>query len=309
MWTQIGRLKLRIGIARSKSGGAVMTECPESLWNKCTSVNCQEWDGQLEVLNEETSGGSSSSSSVQVCRGINLQAAINGPIFFCKEMTERMHIYCWREYTAPRAAAAGFSQRRASRAASLLSFNVRSKSWHALPTLHSNLPDSQWRASCRQTLVLATGPGAQNVIWPFCSKSIKIQVHRSSAELQSASLLTRAPRVHPAALPDLPRQGPKAQGCLDPGVAWISRSCRKKKQWAGPDELKCTFPRQLILYPLFLNEDGRILKIGLSNLKLFYRFRRYSTLTKTVLLESQAKKARILWINTCIERVGLLKYW
>ena len=41
------------------------------------------------------------------------------------------------------------------------------------------------------------------------------------------------------------------------------------------------------MYPLFLNEDGRILKIGLSNLKLFYRFRRYSTLTKTVLLESQ----------------------
>ena len=35
----------------------------------------------------------------------------------------------------------------------------------------------------------------------------------------------------------------------------------------------------------FLNEDGRILKNGLG--KLHYRFRRYSTLTKTVLLESQ----------------------
>ena len=38
-------------------------------------------------------------------------------------------------------------------------------------------------------------------------------------------------------------------------------------------------------YPLFLNEGGRILKNGLS--KLHYRFRRFSTLTKTVLLESQ----------------------
>ena len=37
--------------------------------------------------------------------------------------------------------------------------------------------------------------------------------------------------------------------------------------------------------PLFLNEDGRILKNGLS--KLHYQFRRYSTLTKTFLLESQ----------------------
>ena len=37
--------------------------------------------------------------------------------------------------------------------------------------------------------------------------------------------------------------------------------------------------------PLFLNEDGRIREKGLS--KLHCRFRRYSTLTKTVLLESQ----------------------
>ena len=36
---------------------------------------------------------------------------------------------------------------------------------------------------------------------------------------------------------------------------------------------------------LFLNEDGRIRKKRLS--KLHYRFRRYSTLPKTVLLESQ----------------------
>ena len=42
-------------------------------------------------------------------------------------------------------------------------------------------------------------------------------------------------------------------------------------------------------YPLFLNEDGRFLKNGLS--KLHYRFRRYSTLTKTVLLESQYLKS------------------
>ena len=46
-----------------------------------------------------------------------------------------------------------------------------------------------------------------------------------------------------------------------------------------------TFSQQLIFYPLFLNEDGRILKNGLS--KLHYWFRQYSTLTKTVLLESQ----------------------
>ena len=44
------------------------------------------------------------------------------------------------------------------------------------------------------------------------------------------------------------------------------------------------FP-QSIFYTLFLNEDGRILKNGLS--KLHCRFRRYSTLPETVLLESQ----------------------
>ena len=48
---------------------------------------------------------------------------------------------------------------------------------------------------------------------------------------------------------------------------------------------KCTFSQQLIFYQFFLNEDGRILKNGLS--KLLYQFRRYSILTKTVLLESQ----------------------
>ena len=48
---------------------------------------------------------------------------------------------------------------------------------------------------------------------------------------------------------------------------------------------KCTFSPQSVFCPLFLNEDGRILKNCLS--KLHYRFRRYSTLTKTVLLESQ----------------------
>ena len=42
---------------------------------------------------------------------------------------------------------------------------------------------------------------------------------------------------------------------------------------------------QSIFYTLFLNDEGRILKNGLS--KLHYRFRRDSTLTKTVLLESQ----------------------
>ena len=45
------------------------------------------------------------------------------------------------------------------------------------------------------------------------------------------------------------------------------------------------FSPQSIFYPLFLNEDGRILKNDFST--LLYRFRRYSTLTRTVLLESQ----------------------
>ena len=48
---------------------------------------------------------------------------------------------------------------------------------------------------------------------------------------------------------------------------------------------KCTFSPHSIFSPLFLNEDGRVLKNGLS--KLHYRFRRYSTVPKTVLLESQ----------------------
>ena len=60
---------------------------------------------------------------------------------------------------------------------------------------------------------------------------------------------------------------------------------------AAADELilfppqKSTFSPQSICYPLFLNKDGRILTNGRS--KLHYRFRRYSTLPKTVLLESQ----------------------
>ena len=49
-------------------------------------------------------------------------------------------------------------------------------------------------------------------------------------------------------------------------------------------------PTKMRLFPtfdflLFLNEDGRIREKHIS--KLHYRFRRYSTLTKTVLLESQ----------------------
>ena len=48
---------------------------------------------------------------------------------------------------------------------------------------------------------------------------------------------------------------------------------------------KSTFSPQSIFYPLFLNEDGRIRGKRFS--KLHYRFRRYPTLPKTVLLESQ----------------------
>ena len=48
---------------------------------------------------------------------------------------------------------------------------------------------------------------------------------------------------------------------------------------------KMHFFPQSIFYPLFCNEDGRIRKNLLS--ELHYRFRRYSTLPKTVLLESQ----------------------
>ena len=48
---------------------------------------------------------------------------------------------------------------------------------------------------------------------------------------------------------------------------------------------KCTFSPQSIFYPLFLNEDGRSRGKRLS--KLHYRFRQYSTLPKTILLESQ----------------------
>ena len=48
---------------------------------------------------------------------------------------------------------------------------------------------------------------------------------------------------------------------------------------------KSTFFPQSIFYPLFLNEDGRIREKRLS--QLHCRFRRYSTLPKTVLLESQ----------------------
>ena len=48
---------------------------------------------------------------------------------------------------------------------------------------------------------------------------------------------------------------------------------------------KMQFSPQSIFHPRFLNEDGRILKNGLS--KLHYRFQRYSTFLKTVLLKSQ----------------------
>ena len=48
---------------------------------------------------------------------------------------------------------------------------------------------------------------------------------------------------------------------------------------------KCTFSPQSIFYPLFLNEDGRIRGKRLS--MLHNRFLRYSTLPKTLLLESQ----------------------
>ena len=48
---------------------------------------------------------------------------------------------------------------------------------------------------------------------------------------------------------------------------------------------KSTFSLQSVFYPLFLNEDGRIRGKRLS--KLHYRFRRYSTLPNTVLLESR----------------------
>ena len=52
-----------------------------------------------------------------------------------------------------------------------------------------------------------------------------------------------------------------------------------------PPPTKMHFFPQSIFYPLFLNEDGRIRGKRLG--KLHYRFRRYSTLLKTVLLESQ----------------------
>ena len=48
---------------------------------------------------------------------------------------------------------------------------------------------------------------------------------------------------------------------------------------------KIHFSPTINFFPLFLNEDGRILKNGIF--KLHYQFRRYSTLTKTVLHESQ----------------------
>ena len=48
---------------------------------------------------------------------------------------------------------------------------------------------------------------------------------------------------------------------------------------------KIHFSPTIDFLPLFLNKDGRIRGKRLS--KLHYRFQRYSTLTKTVLLESQ----------------------
>ena len=64
----------------------------------------------------------------------------------------------------------------------------------------------------------------------------------------------------------------------DPGLDGLNDPCDLSQQ-------KSTFPPQSIFYPLFLNEDGRIREKRLS--KLHYRFRRYSTLPKTVLHESQ----------------------
>ena len=65
-----------------------------------------------------------------------------------------------------------------------------------------------------------------------------------------------------------------------------SPSSPSLKAWINSfSQQKSTFSPQSIFNPLFLNEDGRILKNGLS--KLHNRFRRYSTLTRTVLLESQ----------------------
>ena len=87
-------------------------------------------------------------------------------------------------------------------------------------------------------------------------------------------------------------------GCSPPTAAAATCSSRLVASpaglpatWDASDELvlfphkNALPPPQSIFYPLFLNEDGRIPKNGLS--KLHYRFRRYSTLTNTVLLESQ----------------------
>ena len=58
---------------------------------------------------------------------------------------------------------------------------------------------------------------------------------------------------------------------------------------------KCTFSPPSLFYPLFLTEDGRIRGKRLS--KLPYRFRRYSSLTKTVLL------------NICKVMTIFFKFW
>ena len=66
---------------------------------------------------------------------------------------------------------------------------------------------------------------------------------------------------------------------------------------------KPLFP-QSIFYPLVLNADGRILKNGLS--KLHYRFLRYSTLPKTVLLESrylQIMTVFLIFIGQILEKI------
>ena len=75
------------------------------------------------------------------------------------------------------------------------------------------------------------------------------------------------------------------QGKIRESVMQIFETPRKTTWINSFSPQKCTFSQQSIFYTLFLNEDGRILKNGLS--KLHYRFRRYSTLPKTVLLESQ----------------------
>ena len=83
---------------------------------------------------------------------------------------------------------------------------------------------------------------------------------------------------------------PRRRACPGGQVGSSDSDVVRRRAAAGSDDTffsttKCTFSLQSIFYPLFLNEDGKIREKRLS--KLHYRFRRYSTLTTTVLLESQ----------------------